>query len=130
MKIVVHLTRSEGEQALHSAFMATGMATALLGMGAEVTLMLDSEAPNLAKKTWASKSLAPMRRMKAMGKMPSKRLGDVLAGFVKAGGRILMCPHCSAVCGASMDAIVPGAKHAEEGGLAKLVFEADKIVDY
>jgi hypothetical protein len=29
-----------------------------------------------------------------------------------------------------MDAILPGAKHAEEGGLARLVFEADKIVDY
>lgn len=129
MKIVVHLTRSAGEQALHSAFMAIGMATALLGMGTEVALMLDSEAPNLAKKTWAHKSLAPMPGMK-MGKMPPKRLGEVLAGFVKAGGRILMCPHCSAVCGASLDAIVPGAKHAEEGGLAKLVFEADKIVDY
>jgi predicted peroxiredoxin len=130
MKIVVHLTESEGERALHSAFMAIGLATALRGKGAEVALMLDSEAPNLAKKTWANKSLAPMPGMKAMGKMPPKRLGDVLAGFVKAGGRILMCPHCSAVCGASMDAIVTGAKHAEEGGLAKLVFEADKIVDY
>ena len=129
MKIVVHLTESEGERALHSAFMAIGLATALRGKGAEVALMLDSDGPNLAKKSWAGKSLAPMPGMK-MGKMPPRTLGSSLSGFVKAGGRILMCPHCSAVCGASMNAIVPGAKHAEEGGLATLVFEADKIIDY
>lgn len=129
MKIVVHLTSSEGEQALHSAFMAIGMATALKGMGADVTLMLDSEAPNLAKKSWAGKMLAPMPGHK-QDKMPPRKLGMVIDRFLKAGGKILMCPHCSAVCGASMDAILPGAKHAEEGGLARLVFEADKIVDY
>lgn len=129
MKIVVHLTSSEGEQALHSAFMAIGMATALKGMGADVTLMLDSEAPNLAKKSWAGKMLAQTPGHK-QDKMPPRKLGMVIDRFLKAGGKILMCPHCSAVCGASMDAIVPGAKHAEEGGLARLVFEADKIVDY
>ena len=62
--------------------------------------------------------------------MPPRRLGQVLAGFVQAGGKILMCPHCSAACGAPPDSLVPGARHAEEGGLAKLVFEADKVVDY
>lgn len=127
MKIVVHLTRSDGESALHAAFMGVGLATGLIKRGADVTLMLDIDAPRLARRDWAGKSMAPMPGARVM---PPRRLGQVLAGFVQAGGKILMCPHCSAACGAPPDSLVPGARHAEEGGLAKLVFEADKVVDY
>jgi len=57
--IVIHLNNSEGENALHLAFMGIGLATALRQMGADVTLMLDASGPNFAKSAWSDKSLAP-----------------------------------------------------------------------
>ena len=132
-KIVVHLSSSEGEHGLHSAFMAIGLATALKEKGADVTLMLDSTAPNLVRKDWSSKTLAPTTHgatKAATTTMPPMHLGDVLASFVKAGGRILMCPHCTAQCGIVKGGMITGAAVADPGGLAVLVYNADKVVDY
>ena len=127
--VVIHLSDSEGEHALHAAFMGIGLATALRRMGADVTLMLDVSAPNLAKTAWSGKSLAPASTMPAPS-MPPMRLGDVLAGFVRAGGSIRLCPHCSKMCGVMPGDTVPGAQMAGEGELARIVFNADKVVDY
>lgn len=123
--IVVHLSDSEGEHALHAAFMGIGLATALRQMGTDVTLMLDVSGPNLAKSAWSDKSLptpAPS--------MPPMRLGDALAGFVRAGSSIRLCPHCSKTCGVTPGDTVPGVRIAGEGELARIVFAADKIIDY
>ena len=127
--IVVHLNNSEGENALHSAFMGIGLATALRQMGADVTLMLDASGPNLAKTAWAVKSLAPAAGSFSPA-MPPMRLGDLFAGFIRAGGSIRLCPHCSKMCGVLPGGTVPGARLAAEGELAQIVFAADKIIDY
>ncbi len=125
--IVVHLSNSEGENALHAAMMGIGLATSLRKMGAQVTLMLDASGPNLAKIGWSDKSLAPAAAMPAM---PPMSLGAVMASFVKAGGRIRLCPHCSRTCGVTPGNTVPGAQIVGEGELAQIVFDADKILDY
>jgi hypothetical protein len=49
-KVVVHLSQSEGDPAIHSALMGLGLAAAMRQQGADVIVMLDSEAPALAKK--------------------------------------------------------------------------------
>jgi len=128
-KIVVHLSNSEGENALHAAMMGIGLATALRQMGAQVTLMMDASAPNFAKTTWSSKGVASAPAAVAPA-MPPMSLGAVLAGFVKAGGHIRLCPHCSRMCGVMPGNVVPGAQLAREGELAQIVFDADKILDY
>jgi predicted peroxiredoxin len=125
--IVFHLNNSEGENSLHSAFMGIGLATSLRQMGADVTLMLDASGPNFAKSSWSDKSLAAPASMAAM---PPMRLGDLLADFVKAGGGIRLCPHCSAMCGVTPGTTVPGAQFAADGELARILFDADKVVDY
>ena len=125
--IVVHLSSSEGEHALHSAFMGIGLAGALRRMGADVTLMLDSSGPNLAKQAWSSKRLPAAS---AMPSMPALSLGEALTQLAQAGGRIRLCPHCSRVCGVEPGETVPGAQLAAEGELAAIVFHADKILDY
>lgn len=127
--IVVHLSNSEGGNALHAAMMGIGLATSLRQMGAQVTLMLDASAPNFAKTGWKGKELAPTPAA-SVSAMPPMSLGAVLASFVKAGGRIRLCPHCSRLCGVTPGNVVPGAQLAAEGELAQIVFDADKILDY
>jgi len=127
--IVFHLNNSEGGNALHSAFMGIGLATSLRQMGADVTLMLDASGPNFAKRGWSGKSLSSTGMSLAPG-MPPMRLGDVLAKFVQSGGSIRLCPHCSRSCGVTQGDTVPGAQIAAEGELARIIFAADKVVDY
>ena len=128
--IVVHLSNSEGENALHAALMGIGMGTALRQMGARVTLLLDASGPNLAKTAWSDKGVASAPAASTASAMPPMSLGAVLASFVKAGGRIRLCPHCSQMCGVMPGNVVPGAQIAGEGELAQIVFDADKILDY
>ncbi|HWA98335.1 MAG TPA: hypothetical protein VG713_07575 [Pirellulales bacterium] len=124
-KIVVHLTESEGENALHSALMAFGLATALQKQSATVTVMLDSEAPSLVKASWADRSLYKSRREQS-----PMTLGRAIKGFVDAGGTIVLCPHCAASCGCDTKNITTGAKLGQQGELARVVLEANKILDY
>lgn len=49
-KVVVHLSQSEGDPAIHSALMGLGLAAAMRQQGADVIVMLDSEAPRSRKK--------------------------------------------------------------------------------
>ncbi len=129
--IVVHLSNSEGENALHAAMMGIGLGTSLRQRGAKVTLMLDASGPNLAKTAWSGKGLASApASAPASAAMPPMSLGAVLASFVKAGGIIRLCPHCSRMCGVMPGNVVPGAQIAGEGELAQIVFDADKILDY
>ncbi len=129
-KIVIHFSKSEGENSLHSALMGLGMATAMQRMGAAVTVVLDSEGPSLAKQTWAGKFLAPHDLKATMSDRPKRTLGVAFQQFVDAGGTIVMCPHCAAGCGCEIGNLVAGARFAQEGELARVIFEADKVLDY
>lgn len=124
-KIVVHLSDSSSNNALHSAMMAIGLATGLEKKGAQVTLMLDSSAPNFAKKSWSNKALTG-----AMPGQKARTLGTTMSEFLQAGGRVVLCPHCSMTCGVVAGNVLPGVRIGADGQLVNLVFEADKILDY
>lgn len=126
-RIVVHLSQSDGNPALHSALMGLGLATAMRNQGATVTVMLDSEAPSLAKKSWADKALANAGRDSAH---PPMTLGKAIQRFVDSGGTNVMCPHCAASCGCEAADLADGARFGQEGELARVVLQADKILDY
>lgn len=126
-KIVVHLSQSDGDPALHSALMGFGLATAMRGQGADVTVMLDSEAPALAKKDWATKTMSKAPHDPAH---PPMTLGNAIQRFVAAGGKIVMCPHCAASVGCETGNLADGARFGQQGELARVVLEADKILDY
>ncbi len=50
--------------------------------------------------------------------------------FVKAGGKVLVCPHCAEVAGLKAQDLRPGAHLAKNlGELADAVLAADKILD-
>ena len=53
-----------------------------------------------------------------------------LAGFVKAGGKMLLCPHCSEHAGITQATLRPGARIGQMGELPKLILAADKVLDY
>jgi predicted peroxiredoxin len=126
-RIVVHLSQSAGDPALHSALMGLGLATAMRQQGADVVVMLDSEAPALARKDWAEKTMSTAKHDPAH---PPMMLGKVIQRFVDAGGKIVMCPHCAASCGCEVGKLADGAHFAAQGELTRVVLEADKILDY
>ena len=50
---------------------------------------------------------------------------------MKAGGKVLVCPHCAEVAGITAQNLRPGAHLAKNlGELADAVLAADKILDY
>jgi predicted peroxiredoxin len=117
-KVVVHLTHYTDQ--LHAVKMAVHLAHAMQTMGAEVTLLLDLEGVRLAS-TKEPQSLI-------WGK------GDPISveyeALVKAGGRVLLCPHCAEHAGITERDLRPGAQLGREGALAKTVLAADKVLDY
>ena len=117
-KIVVHLTHYTDN--LHAAKMAVHLAQSMQTMGAEVTLLLDLEGVRLAN------SREPQNL--TWGK------GDTVASeydaFVKAGGRVLLCPHCSEHAGVTEKNLRPGARIGKAGELAKTILAAEKVLDY
>ncbi len=116
--IVIHLGNFTDD--LHSTFMALGLATNLQLAGAEVTVFVDREGVRLADAsergdlTWGD----------------SGGTADALADFVKAGGTVLLCPHCASLAGVVKDSLRPGARIATEEEVAALFLDADKVIDF
>jgi predicted peroxiredoxin len=117
-KVVVHLTHYTDN--LHAAKMAVHLAHLMQTMSADVTLLLDLEGVRLAN------SREPQNLI--WGK------GDTLASdydaFVKAGGRVLLCPHCSEHAGVIEKNLRSGARIGKTGELAKTILAAEKVLDY
>ncbi len=117
-KAVVHLTRYTDQ--LHAVKMAVHLAHVMQSMGAEVTLLLDVEGVRLAS-TKEPQTLT-------WGK------GDPISveydAFVKAGGQVLVCPHCAEYAGITERDLRPGAHIGKDGELAKTILTADKVLDY
>ena len=57
-------------------------------------------------------------------------LGDLYNRFVKAGGRILVCPHCAEHFGIDEGALREGAKLGTDDTITSVMMDADKVVDY
>lgn len=117
-KVVVHLSHYTDN--LHAVKMAVHLAGMMQGMGAEVTLLLDLEGVRLAD------TRQPGDLVWGKGEPISKEL----AAFVKAGGKMLLCPHCSEHAGITAATLRPGARIGQHGELPKTILEADKILDY
>jgi len=118
-KIVVHL--SHYSDAPHSALMAVHFAEYLQEHGSDVTLMLDVEGVKLADQRQAQSSDSGM----------NAQISEHYNAFVKAGGKVLVCPHCAQVAGLTAQNLRPGAHLAKDiGELANVVLAADKTLDY
>jgi predicted peroxiredoxin len=118
-RVVVHLSHATDD--LHASFMALKLAQAMQEKGAQVTLLLDLEGVRVADT-----------------RQPNDLLwghGEPLAShydaFVKAGGKVLVCPHCAGAAGVEAKSLRPGARIAKDPGeLAAALIAADKILDY
>ena len=118
-KIVIHLSRYSDDS--HSALMAVHFAQYLQEHGADVTLMLDVEGVRLADQRMVQNSATGI----------NAQISTYYDGFVKAGGKVLVCPHCAEVAGITAQNLRAGAHLAKNlGELADVVLAADKILDY
>jgi predicted peroxiredoxin len=117
-KVVVHLTHYTDN--LHAVKMAVHLACLMQTMGAEVTMVLDLEGVRLASNR------EPQELIWGKGDPISKEY----AAFVKAGGQLVLCPHCSEVAGISATALRPGARIGQEDELPKTILAAVKVLDY
>jgi predicted peroxiredoxin len=117
-KVVVNLTHFTDN--LHAVAMAVHLAHHMQMEGAEVTLLLDLEGVRLAS------TRQPQNLVWGKGEPVSKEYD----AFVKAGGRVLLCPHCSENAGITERDLRQGARIAKVGELPKTILAADKVLDY
>lgn len=114
-KVVVHLTRFSDN--LHAVKMAVHLAARLQAKGAEVTMLLDLEGVRLAD------TRQPIDLIWGKGDPISRELEE----FVKAGGKMILCPHCAEHNGITPATLRPGASI---GPIGEVILAADKILDY
>ncbi|MGB7346963.1 MAG: DsrE family protein [Pirellulaceae bacterium] len=118
-KVVVHLSHFTDD--LHRCFMAVKVANLMQEYGAEVTLFVDLEGVRLA---------ARKEHLKFTWGENSPQLAELYEKFADGGGKVVVCPHCAH----SAHLTDPGLKRNAEIGtmpaLAKLLIEADKVMDY
>ncbi len=118
-KLVVHIGHATDD--LHAASMGLSLARMLQKKGAGVTVFLDREGVRLADDD--------LPRSLGWGQK-AEPVADILADFVKAGGRVLLCPHCAEMAGIVKDDLVEGARIAIADEVAELFLSADKVIDY
>jgi predicted peroxiredoxin len=117
-QVVVHLTHYSDN--LHAVKMAVHLASMMQGMGAKVTLFLDLEGVRLGSNKESAALIS--------GKDDS--IPKELSAFVKAGGQILLCPHCSEKAGITAGDLKPGARIGKDSDVARTVLTAHTILDY
>ncbi len=118
-KIVIHL--SHYSDSSHSALMAVHFAQYLQEHGADVTLLLDVEGPRLADQ----------RQVQNPATGINAQISAYYDGFVKAGGKVLVCPHCAQAAGLTAQNLRPGARIGKDmGELADVILASDKTLDY
>ncbi len=117
--VVVKVSQSAND--LHSVFMALKLATATAKRGHPTTLFVNLEAVRLfvtsqpSKLRWGTMDIS---------------FSDLLDAFRKAGGQILVCPHCAKAAGINAKQLAHGAKIASEDQVAELFSSAGKVIDY
>lgn len=118
-RVVVHLSHSTDD--LHAAFMALKLAMAMQEKGAQVTLLVDLEGVRVADA----------RQPNDLVWGHGEPLSTYYDAFVKAGGKVLVCPHCAAAAGLEAKSLRPGAQIAKDPGeLATVLMAAERILDY
>jgi predicted peroxiredoxin len=117
-QIVIHLGSYTND--LHSSFMALSLATNLQKAGAKVTVFLDREGVRLAD----------VRERGDLTWGDSGGTATAMADFTKAGGKILVCPHCAHLAGIDAANIRPGSRLATQEEVTALFLGATKVVDF
>ena len=57
-------------------------------------------------------------------------LEDLYTSFVKAGGKVLVCPHCAAFAGCELKQLRDGAKTTAMNDMVTVLLDADLVLDY
>ncbi len=118
-KVVIHL--SHYSENSHSALMAVHFAQYLQEHGSNVTLMLDVEGAKLADQ----------RQVQNPDTGINAEISTYYDGFVKAGGKVLVCPHCAQAAGLTAQNLRSGARMGKDmGELADVILASDKTLDY
>jgi len=117
-KIVVHLSHYTDD--LHAVFMALKLAGGMQAQGAEVTLFLDLEGVHLAD--------SGRPRSLRWGEGPP--LAEVYHQFIRAGGQVLLCPHCAQAAGLTEAELTNGARIGTFEEVTGTLLAASKIMDY
>ncbi len=118
-KVVVHLSHFTDD--LHAGFMAFKIANSLQKRGAEVTLFIDLEGARLAH----SHNNLAMRWGES-----DMTLVQLFDQFVKAGGKVVVCPHCAHHVGVTDANLREGVTIGTEDQIAQAMLDAAKIIDY
>jgi len=118
-KVVIHL--SQYSFGSHAVLMAVHFARHLQENGSDVTLLLDVEGVRLADQ----------RHMDVAVTGINADIAGHYDAFVKAGGKVLVCPHCAGSSGLTAQYLRPGARIGKNlGELAEVLLAADKTLDY
>ena len=117
-KIIVHLSHYTDN--LHAVSMALALSTNLQEGGASVTLFLDLEGVRLADA----------RTPKDLRWGTGPPISEGLASFVKAGGSILLCAHCSRAAGLDTAKLRAGAQIGTDAEVRAAFLAAQKVIDY
>lgn len=118
-KVVVHLSRFTDN--LHAGFMAFKVANALQKHGAKVTVFLDLEGARLAHRH---------NNLAIRWGESDTTLGQLFDQFVKAGGKVVVCPHCAHHVEVTDANVREGIAIGTEEQIAKAMLEASKVIDY
>ena len=116
--ILVNITRGKAE--LHAVSMALGLAQAALKDGRQAIVFLNVEAPVFAAKDLGDD-------VKFADFPPVKKM---LADFIAAGGRVLVCGHCSHVVKLSQADMIDGAKVLSQGELFAAIAPGTVVFSY
>ena len=116
--VVVHLSQFGND--LHAVSMALKLATAMQQAGHQVTLFIDMEGVRLADKR------QPLDLRWGQG----APIEELYQGFVEAGGKVLVCPHCAAAAGLESGSLRKGATIGTTESITKTLGGATKILDY
>jgi len=118
-EVVVHLSHSTDD--LHAAFMALKLARVMRSKGANVHLFVDLEGARVADKRvpgslgWGSGDAT---------------LEQLYGALVKAGGKVLVCPHCAQAAGLDEANLRTGARIGTVDEIGQILMNADVIMDY
>lgn len=104
-KPAVFLNLTSGQEDLHAVSMGLGLALSSLEHGHEVVIFLNVHAPVIASASLGDD-------VKIADFPPVKEL---LARAIAQGATVLVCGHCTEVCGVAKDSLIDGVKVSQHG---------------